>query len=94
MARKHHKSGRRLSQIKKSQQHFKQELRDRLSLLDDHVYNLTQGQQFYQQALISLANSEQELDWQIGALVVHQQLRLYGDQLLQQLTDLRQWVNQ
>ena len=82
-----------LSQIKKSHHHFKGELRTRLSALDDSVYNLTQGQQLYQQCLISLATSEDDTTyWEIGALVIHRQLRDTSEQVLQQPTKLQQWV--
>ena len=82
-----------LSQIKKSHHHFKGELRTRLSALDDSLYNLTQGQLFYQQSLISVAASGDDLAcWEIGALVIHWQLREASEQVLQQLTELRQWV--
>ena len=74
MAKRNSKAGCRLSQIKKSHHHFKGELSTRLSTLNDSVYNLTQGQLFYQQCLISLATSEDDLTyWEIGALVIHRQ---------------------
>jgi len=61
--------------------------------LDDSLYNLTQGQLFYQQCLISIAASgDDSAYWEIGALVIHRQLREASEQVLQQLTELRQWV--
>ena len=94
MSKRKCNSAARLRQIKKSHHHFKGELSTRLSALDDSVYNLTQGQLFYQQCLISLATSEDDpAYWEIGALVIHRQLREASEQVLQQLTELRQWAN-
>ena len=95
MSKRKCNSAARLRQIKKSHHHFKGELSTRLSTLNDSVYNLIQGELFYQQSLISLATSEDDTTyWEIGALVIHRQLRDTSEQVLQQPTKLQQWVKE
>ena len=96
MAKHHHKADHYLRQLKSlqhQQQAFHCALDDRLRLLDDQLFNVIQGQQFYQQALVALTLMECTPEsWLTGSQVVEQRLRCYGDQVVDQLEELRQWA--
>lgn len=78
----------------KQQQLFHQELNTKLTALDDNLYQLLQGQQFFQLALLALSSWECDSEsWLTGSLTVERQLHQCADELIQQWSDLRQWVN-
>ena len=87
----------RLRQLQSSldqQRQFHQELNAKLTALDDQLYQLIQGQQFFQLALLALSTWECDAEsWLTGSLTVERQLRQYADEFIQQWSDLRQWVN-
>ena len=83
------------SQLKQQKQ-FHQALNTKLTTLDDNLYQLLQGQQFFQLALLALSSWECDSEsWLTGALAltVEKQLHQCTDEFMQQWTDLRQWVN-
>lgn len=86
MAEHKSKAGATLRQLKSlqhQQQAFHCALDDQLRLLDDQLFNLIQGQQFYQQALVALTLMEcTPKSWLTGSQVVEQRLRWYGDQVV------------
>ena len=96
MAKHHHKAEDYLRQLKllqHQQQAFHCALDDQLRLLDDQLFNLIQGKQFYQQALVALTLMEGTPEsWLTGSQVVEQRLRCYSDQVVNQLEELRQWA--
>ena len=49
---------RQLQSQRKQQQPFHQELNTKLTVLDDNLYQLLQGQQFFQLALLALSTWE------------------------------------
>ena len=97
MARHKSKARARLRQLQsqlKQQQQFHQALNTKLTALDDNLYQLLQGQQFFQLALLALSSWECDSEsWLTGSLTVERQLHQCADELIQQWSDLRQWVN-
>ena len=96
MAKYHHKAGATLRQLKSlrhQQQAFHCALDDQLRLLDDQLFNVIQGQQFYQQALVALTLMECTPEsWLTGSQVVEQRLRCYGNEVVNQLEEIRLWA--
>lgn len=96
MAKHHHKAEdylRQLKSLQHQQQAFHCALDDRLRLLDDQFFNLIQGQQFYQQALVALTLMECTPEsWLTGSQVVEQRLRCHGDEVVNQVEEIRQWA--
>ncbi|MEW8420142.1 MAG: hypothetical protein AB2669_08275 [Candidatus Thiodiazotropha endolucinida] len=85
---------RQLQSQRKQQQQFHQALNTKLTALDDNLYQLLQGQQFFQLALLALSSWECNSEsWLTGALTVEKQLHQCADEFIQQWSDLRQWVN-
>ena len=85
MAKHHHKAEdylRQLKSLQHQQQAFHSELDNRLRLMDDQMFNLIQGQQFYQQSLVALTLMECTPEsWLTGSQVVEQRLRNHPPQL-------------
>ena len=84
---------RQLKSLQHQQQAFHSELDDQLRLLDDQMFNLIQGQQFYQQSMVALTLMECTPEsWLTGSQVVEQRLRCYGDEVVNQVEEIRQWA--
>ena len=102
MATKHSKAGVRLRKtksIKKSLERkhsrFKQVLITKLAILDDELYSAMQNHSFLHNSMITLSNDEIDTEfWLSGAKANYRWLRKCDRRIIDQLQDLRQWVNQ
>ena len=74
---------------------FKQALNLRLAQLDDDLHTLLQNHAFLEHAVINLAADELEPElWLAGAITHQRWLKQSGGNIVEQLRQVRQWVNQ
>jgi hypothetical protein len=99
MATRHHKSSKRLHKRKAVPQRqftrFKRTLTTRLTQLDDDLHSLLQNHAFLEHAVINLAADELEPELWLAGAVTHQRwLKQSGENIAEQLRQVRHWVNQ
>ena len=99
MATRHHKSTKRLHKRKAVPQRqfkrFKQTLMIQLTQLDDDLQKLLQNHAFLEHAVINLAADELEPElWLAGAVTNQRWLKQTGDNIAEQLRQVRLWINQ
>ena len=92
MAKHYSKAGRRLRQILKSHQRFKQSLNERLNQLNADYENVSERLRFFHVAIIALMDDGSEPDhWLLGATMTQHTLQQSIDKIAQQIERTRQW---
>ena len=99
MAIRHHKSSKRLHKRKavpeRQFKRFKKTLTTQLTQLDDDLQNLLQNHAFLEHAVINLAADELAPElWLAGAVTNQRWLKQTGDNIAEQLRQVRLWINQ